>query len=306
MNATARLRNTCTVARLHVHVILCLVVAEAVIIPSPRGRPGGMPSDGDRLKAINNAVRGQEDAGPWLPLESNPDVFTSFARKVGLPAPWEFRDVWGLDDDMLAMMPRPVAAVILLFPCTDRIYAERAEEARRLKAAAAAGGPGAVSAAYHLEQVASFGNACGTIACMHVLTNVKLAGMQGPASKFRAETSEMTAAERGRALLTTQHLRQESDQAAEHVAAQTHCPARDGPSLDHHYCAFVPLVSPATGVEHVVELDGTKIAAVDHGPVGGSGRFLEAVADVVRRRFMQLEPDNAEFSMMALCQPPTP
>ena len=261
-------------------------------------------SDGDRLKSINDELRSQQnsDTGPWLPLESNPDVFTSFARKVGLPEPWEFQDVLGLHPEMLSMTPRPVAGAILLFPCTERIYAERAVEARLIAAANAAGRLSAVcAAAYHIEQVASFGNACGTIACMHVLTNADVSGMQGPVTKFRSETSDQTAAERGRALLTTDHLKQESDQAAEHAEAQTSCPARDGPDLDHHYCAFVPITSPSTGTEHVVELDGTKSAGIDHGPVGGD--FLEAVASLVQRRWMQVEPDRLDFSLIALCRP---
>ena len=42
---------------------------------------------------------------------------------------------------------------------------------------------------------------------------------------------------------------------------------------------------------------------MDHGLVeegGGEGRFLEAVAEVVRRRFMDREPGSIEFSLMAL------
>ena len=71
-----------------------------------------MSADDDRLKAINDELRGQNiAAGPWLPLESNPAVFTSFGRSMGLPEPWQFLDVLGLDPEMLAMTPRPVAAV---------------------------------------------------------------------------------------------------------------------------------------------------------------------------------------------------
>ena len=276
------------------------------------GAPDAASAGDDRLKAINDELRGQDlgEAGPWLPLESNPEIFTSFGRRVGLPEPWEFRDLWCLDLDSLAEIPAPVAAVILLFPCTQGIYADRAAEGRRLQAEvrAAGGLGGPAAAAYHLEQVASFGNACGTIAAVHALTNADVTGgganggVGGPIAAFRAETVGQTAAERGKALLTTSHLKQESDGAAEHAAAQTSCPSRDGPDLDHHYCAFVPIA--ADGAVHVVELDGTKFAPVDHGPIeGGSSGFLQAVAGVVQRRWMSLEPGRVDFSLMALCRP---
>jgi ubiquitin carboxyl-terminal hydrolase L3 len=200
-----------------------------------------------------------------------------------------------VDRGLLAMIPRPVAAVILLFPCTEKIYAERAAEKRRLQMT----GPSeACDSAFHLRQVASFGNACGTIAAVHALTNsVGCHSLNGPLAKFRQETADKTAAERGQALLTTRHLKQESDVAAEHASAQTACPSRDGPDLDHHYCAFVPITT-SSGVR-VVELDGTKSRPVDHGPQGQD--FLETVCQVVQERFMNVEPDRIDFSLMALC-----
>lgn len=198
----------------------------------------------------------------------------------------------------MSVTPRPVAAVILLFPCTDKIYAERAREKRQLQAHALSSP--ACASAYHVEQVASFGNACGTIAAVHALTNALGLGLSGPLSKFRDETADKTAAERGNALLTTSHLKQESDVAAEHASAQTSCPSREGPDLDHHYCAFVPIAT-ASGT-HVVELDGTKVAPVDHGTC--SADFLEGVGAVVQKRFMDLEPDRIDFSLMALCKQP--
>ena len=117
----------------------------------------------DKLRTLNDDLRRDERAaaGPWLPLESNPEVFTAFARRVGLPEPWAWQDILGLDPELLAMTPQPVAAVILLFPCSENIYKQRAKEDRALRETRPSE---AAASAYHLEQVASFGNACGTIA----------------------------------------------------------------------------------------------------------------------------------------------
>jgi ubiquitin carboxyl-terminal hydrolase L3 len=77
----------------------------------------------------------------WLPLESNPDVMTEFASKIGLNvAECGFYDIWGLDDvrslcktrifptlgakraaipqEALMVIPQPVLSVLFLFPIT--------------------------------------------------------------------------------------------------------------------------------------------------------------------------------------------
>lgn len=34
---------------------------------------------------------------------------------------WQFRDVYGLDPELLSMVPRPVCALLLLFPVTEKV-----------------------------------------------------------------------------------------------------------------------------------------------------------------------------------------
>lgn len=61
-----------------------------------------------------------------IPLESNPEVFTELAYTIGLSPVLQFHDVYSLTDpDLLAFLPRPAFALILLFPISEGYEADR-------------------------------------------------------------------------------------------------------------------------------------------------------------------------------------
>ena len=62
----------------------------------------------------------------WIPIESNPQLFTSLAQNLGLSPSLAFQDIWTLDADSTSFLTRPVYALVLVFP-TDEDY-----EGRRL------------------------------------------------------------------------------------------------------------------------------------------------------------------------------
>ena len=40
---------------------------------------------------------------------------------MGMSKSWAFTDVFGLDDELLAMIPQPVKSLLLLFPINDKV-----------------------------------------------------------------------------------------------------------------------------------------------------------------------------------------
>lgn len=48
-------------------------------------------------------------------------MFTKLAQSIGLSESLAFEDIWGLDSDSIALLSRPVLAVVLVFP-TDQSY----------------------------------------------------------------------------------------------------------------------------------------------------------------------------------------
>lgn len=67
-------------------------------------------------------------ASKWVPLEANPDVLNTLAENIGVDLQgqgYAFQDVYGLDDELLAMIPQPVLAVILLYPLTEEHERQR-------------------------------------------------------------------------------------------------------------------------------------------------------------------------------------
>jgi ubiquitin carboxyl-terminal hydrolase L3 len=70
----------------------------------------------------------------FIPLESNPEVFNELIYKLGVPESLEFQDVLSLDDpDLLAFLPRPAYALVLVFPTTDAYQKRHDEEDSRLE-----------------------------------------------------------------------------------------------------------------------------------------------------------------------------
>ena len=106
----------------------------------------------------------------WLALESSPEVLTKYIHELGVDEAWSLVDVFGTDDELLAMVPQPVGALLLVYPVRGK------EES------AGDDNPNV----FFMKQTIE--NACGTVGLIHALGNSKATFREGSAlDKFMKE-----------------------------------------------------------------------------------------------------------------------
>lgn len=222
----------------------------------------------------------------WLPLEANPEVLTSYAQRLGLPSDYAFHDVLAVEPWALEMIPKPILAILLLYPISDRSEKERSETI-----------PEHSQGVYFMKQ--TVGNACGTIAVLHALSN--LVGQTSTTlplnegsyiQRMMLETRDLTPAEKGQWLekdpeIETAHTRCES-------LGQSESPTSVG-EIDTHFVAFVNRQGT------ILELDGRRDGPVNRGKIADNSDFGLAVLDVVQSVFVANNPEDIRFSILALC-----
>lgn len=260
------------------------------------GRIAKKPAAAKQKETLASITERLEEVD-WVPLESNPEMFTSFARQIGLPEAWCFVDVLGVDPDLLTkeMVPRPCVGVTLLFEYSEPMLGCQAAQQKRLKAA---GRPPQQDVFFMKQYV---GNACGTIAALHCVANAaETVGLDldTPVGQFLERMRGQSPKAIGASLADMEDFHLASDECA--AGGQTEAPEADA-ETNHHFICFVERAG------RVFELDGTKVQPIDHGPVGSD--FLTAATKVIKAQFMEKDPENIQFNMMALVksedEPPT-
>jgi hypothetical protein len=117
----------------------------------------------------------------FIPLESNPDVFSELIHKLGVSETLCFQDVLSIDDpDLLAFIPRPVYALVLVFPTTEA-YDEKVDVEEQVHEEYCANG----DEQHVLFFKQTINNACGLYAILHAVCNgvaKDMLGTHGPSS----------------------------------------------------------------------------------------------------------------------------
>lgn len=235
----------------------------------------------------------------FIPLENNPEVFTSLIHDLGVSDKLAFHDVYSLDEpSLLSMVPRPAHALIFITPA-PMYYAVRNADGD-----AVIGKEGGDKLTYsgsgQAEPVKWFrqtiGNACGLIALLHAVANGVPREAIKPGSTLARLLDEATSLpphDRADLLYNSQELEEAHMRAARD--GQSSAPSADE-SCGFHFMAFT------RGTDgHLWELEGITDGPLDRGqlPEGADMLSPEALEQGVRR-FIHKADGNVEFSIIAL------
>ncbi|KAA8627532.1 ubiquitin carboxyl-terminal hydrolase isozyme L3 [Pyrenophora tritici-repentis] len=235
----------------------------------------------------------------FIPLENNPDVMTGLVHKLGLSDKLAFQDVFSIDDpELLAFVPRPAHALLLVFPVSKTYEQFRVQEDKD-KAEYEGHGPDEEVVWYKQ----TIGNACGLIGLLHSVSNGTARAYIRPDSnlaKLVDDAIPLKPMERADLLYESQALESAHRDAAS--GGDTAAPAADS-DVDLHYVCFIKSEN-----NHLWELDGRRKGPLDRGALDPADDVLsEKALDLSVRSFLKREQEAGEgeirFSLIALVEP---
>ncbi|KAK8038016.1 Ubiquitin carboxyl-terminal hydrolase isozyme L5 [Apiospora phragmitis] len=137
------------------------------------------------LSAMQPGER-KEFAG-WVEIESEPAFFNAMLQSFGAPS-FQIRELWGLDPEALAFLPRPVHGLIFLYQYNEEDEDEDMAEKRE----------DCPEGLWFGNQTTA--NACATVAIMNILMNASDPGFGPELTEFKAATADLPPPHRGQML----------------------------------------------------------------------------------------------------------
>ena len=211
----------------------------------------------------------------------------SYIQKLGYDTSlFEICDVFSTEDWALDMIPQPTAAVLMLYPLTDKQTSSESDDVVDLEAMQ--------DKVWFVKQ--RIGNACGTIGLLHALLNapeaIRIFSQDSWLESFSQDTPIPLSPE-----AKAERLEGDSKIAKMHDdATSSESNATNRGNLEDkvltHFVAFVCVEGK------LYELDGRKLGPVLHGSTS-QGTLLKDACQVVKK-FMARDPDEMRFTITAL------
>ncbi|KAI1168422.1 putative ubiquitin carboxyl-terminal hydrolase [Nemania serpens] len=232
-------------------------------------------------------------APAFIPLEANPELMTTLLHKLGLSSALQVHDVYSISEpELLAFVPRPALALLLVFPVSAAYESSRLAEDAGVDEYR---GKGDGEPVMWWKQ--TIRNACGLMGLLHAVANGPARGFiekDTPLATLISQSVPLPPAERAALLEKTPALA-----AAHHEAAsqgQTAAPdARD--DVDLHYVCFVKTDGDGT----LWELDGRRRGPIARGTLAADEDVLSDKALLWGPlKFLERGGGDMRFSCVAL------
>lgn len=225
----------------------------------------------------------------WVPLVSDPELFEDYAKNIGGPPNVKFHDVLSTEDWALEMIGGKPLGLVLLFPLKPSIEDRTKKEDEQLSSSDIQ--KQLPSKVWFTKQ--TVGNACGTVGLLHVFGNCQEILAEGKALRcFYEKVRDMTPDDRAKALETDKSIAFAHRGIANRGPGK---PATEHDEVAHHFVAFVQVDN------HLIELDGRRKVPINRGSTSTQG-FLKDAARLVKREFMDKDPGEVGYSMMAVTE----
>jgi ubiquitin carboxyl-terminal hydrolase L3 len=232
-------------------------------------------------------------------LENNPQVMNHLAYALGLDRSLSFYDIYSLDDpDLLAFIPRPILALLVIIPLTPTWHEARIAEDHDKPDYAAKGEEEPV---IWFKQ--TIGNACGSIGLTHALLNSDASKHIQPGStldQIRKDALPKTMVERAKVLEDSDAFGKAHADAVK--LGDTEAPTPEsGKHTGQHFVAFVK------GKDgHLWELEGSRKGPLDRGLLKEDEDVMSPAAlEKGLGRLMRIEAESGgdlRFSAIALAE----
>ncbi|KAI0432756.1 putative ubiquitin carboxyl-terminal hydrolase [Xylaria sp. FL1042] len=231
-------------------------------------------------------------APAFIPLEANPELMTSLLRKLGLSSALQVHDVYSITEpELLAFIPRPALALLLVFPVSATYESSRLAEDAGVDEYK---GKGPDEPVMWWRQ--TIRNACGLMGLLHAVSNGPARGFieqDTPLSTLLAQSIPLPPPERSALLEKTPALATAHHEAASQ--GQTTAPdAQD--DVDLHYVCFVK-----TDDGILWELDGRRRGPIARGKLAADEDVLSEKALLWGPlKFLERGGGDMRFSCVAL------
>ncbi|CAN8103101.1 unnamed protein product [Discula destructiva] len=228
----------------------------------------------------------------FIPLEANPELMTTLLRDLGLKPSLAVHDVYSLTEpELLAFLPRPAHALLLVFPVSAAFESARLAEDATLSEYA---GRGADEPVVWFKQ--TIRNACGMMGLLHAVANGPAKRSIEPDSaldKLLKQAIPLDPPGRAQLLETSQDLAR-----AHHTAASqgdTAAPQATD-DVDLHYVCFVK------GDDGTLwELDGRRKGPLARGALdAGEDVLSDKALTLGPRRFISAAGGDLRFNAVVL------